>query len=871
MAKKNGTRTIVVAGDVTMDWNIATTQTARGAASSWSPEISSSLFWQRGGAAQLADIMEAVSATLPEGEQYAVRQADVPCSGVFPFDRQYHHSLTMWAPFPYRTDALKEKKAWRVDRFLGLDRGKPDNASLVIPAAESPDRLVVLDDGGLDFRHQTPLWQPLLAPGKPDWILLKMAKPVAQGPLWDELLRKHAGRVVVITTVNDLRQTAIQVSRNISWERTAQDVCWELTYNPQVNSLSRCAAVIVSFYAAGAILLTRSSGNKLDATLFFDPFCMEGEWERRHPGQIVGYTSCLTAAVARQMMLAPQAPDLPRAIQSGVAAMRLLHADGFAARGGAINEINLRLPIAEVVKEIEKDAAPLSVAAIQDPARYLVAPPSATEPPPAQPAFWTILEDRQTQSLEVIARLIVEKGYDAALRQVPIGKFGYLVTVDRREIEALHSVQSLMTEYCRCDQSKPLSVAVFGPPGSGKSFGVKQVARSILGDKPTVLTFNLSQFNHPEELYAALHQVRDKCLTGEIPLVFWDEFDTPLNGQPLGWLRYLLAPMQDGAFQEGQLVHPIGRCIFVFAGGTSPSMAAFGADLGDEQKRAAKLPDFVSRLRGFLNVLGPNPQDGAGRDPFFILRRALLLRSLLEQGAPQIVHNKVVDIDPGILRAFLNTRIYRHGARSMESIIGMSTLADRSAFERSSLPSEEQLDLHVDAGDFLALVRQIELEGELLEKLAQAAHEVFCDGLKASGYRYGAETDEKKKTHSNLLPYDELPEEEKEQNRLNVRDIPAKLSAAGYRMRPARSHERPFNFPGTDLDTLSRLEHARWVTAKLNAGWQYAPQTDRERKEHASLVPWEQLSEGEKEKDRQLVRGIPQIVAKAGFAIERAG
>jgi hypothetical protein len=96
----------------------------------------------------------------------------------------------------------------------------------------------------------------------------------------------------------------------------------------------------------------------------------------------------------------------------------------------------------------------------------------------------------------------------------------------------------------------------------------------------------------------------------------------------------------------------------------------------------------------------------------------------------------------------------------------------------------------VEARDFLALVRQIELEGDLLEKLAVAAHEVFCDGLKRKGYRYGARTDAKQKTHSSLLPYAELPEDEKEQNRLNVRDIANKLSQGGYLMRPARSHER---------------------------------------------------------------------------------
>lgn len=40
-------------------------------------------------------------------------------------------------------------------------------------------------------------------------------------------------------TVNDLRGTEVQISRELSWERTAQDLAWELVHNPRVNGLSR--------------------------------------------------------------------------------------------------------------------------------------------------------------------------------------------------------------------------------------------------------------------------------------------------------------------------------------------------------------------------------------------------------------------------------------------------------------------------------------------------------------------------------------------------------------------------------------------------------------------------------------------------------
>ncbi len=245
------------------------------------------------------------------------------------------------------------------------------------------------------------------------------------------------------------------------------------------------------------------------------------------------------------------------------------------------------------------------------------------------------------------------------------------------------------------------------------------MAKSLLPGQIEPITFNLSQFDSADDLISALHQVRDIGLSGKIPLVFWDEFDTSLGETPLGWLRYFLAPMQDGKFQEGQISHPIGRAIFVFAGGTSSSMAEFDKGM-DEDFKSAKGPDFVSRLKGYINVLGPNPVKGSSGDPYFIIRRAILLRSSLKRSTPQLFEKhggkELLNIDRGVLRALLKIGKYKHGARSIESLFAMSQLTGKTDFERSCLPSESQLDLHVDGKSFLSLVQQVELEGEMLEK-----------------------------------------------------------------------------------------------------------------------------------------------------------
>jgi hypothetical protein len=339
---------------------------------------------------------------------------------------------------------------------------------------------------------------------------------------------------------------------------------------------------------------------------------------------------------------------------------------------------------------------------------------------------WTILDvahEGKDDVLKKLAKHIVSCGLGdeeiynklrAPIREFGRVEGGKLTTIHRNEIESLTQISSLIEEYVgRPKQRTPLSIAVFGTPGSGKSFAIRAVAESLTGDgKPTDLTFNLSQFTSPDSIVNALHQVRDVALSGSVPLVFWDEFDTELGGKSLGWLRYFLAPMEDGKFQEGPVTHNIGQAVFVFAGGTSHSM--------DEFKKHAlsaapevKSKDFTSRLKGYVDIA---PLDHPGSGLFLgykrdvVLRRALLLRAALLRAARTLLEDrdpgprKYIDIDSGVLDAFMLVSRYKYGARSMESIVRMSMFTGKKMFERSSLPPASQLELHVNAKEFLNLV-----------------------------------------------------------------------------------------------------------------------------------------------------------------------
>lgn len=54
---------------------------------------------------------------------------------------------------------------------------------------------------------------------------------------------------------------------------------------------------------------------------------------------------------------------------------------------------------------------------------------------------------------------------------------------------------------------------------------------------------------------------------------------------------------------------------------------------------------------------------------------------------------------------------------------------------------------------------------ELVEEMAKNVHEVWAETRIKQGWTYGAERNDERKTHPCLVPYEELPEEEKDYDR----------------------------------------------------------------------------------------------------------
>ena len=88
----------------------------------------------------------------------------------------------------------------------------------------------------------------------------------------------------------------------------------------------------------------------------------------------------------------------------------------------------------------------------------------------ADPNYWCILQDLAQAGIEKAAFNYVLAGRDHALDRVPVGKFRYLKTLDRSEIESFRSIKNLIGEYLASPGTDhPLSIAVFGAPRFGEN------------------------------------------------------------------------------------------------------------------------------------------------------------------------------------------------------------------------------------------------------------------------------------------------------------------------------------------------------------------------------------------------------------------
>ncbi len=148
-----------------------------------------------------------------------------------------------------------------------------------------------------------------------------------------------------------------------------------------------------------------------------------------------------------------------------------------------------------------------------------------------------------------------------------------------------------------------------------------------------------------------------------------------------------------------------------------------------------------------------------------------------------------------------------------------------------------------------------------LVELAKAIHSDYCQKARERG--------ENQESNPALRPWADLPPTLQSANLAQAEDIPSKLEALGYEIvssggsTPSSIHISP-----DMLESLARTEHDRWMAEKIRTGWIYAPQRDNTKLHHPLLIPFHDLPEAEKEKDRAVVRHIPALLSKAAYRVK---
>jgi len=154
-----------------------------------------------------------------------------------------------------------------------------------------------------------------------------------------------------------------------------------------------------------------------------------------------------------------------------------------------------------------------------------------------------------------------------------------------------------------------------------------------------------------------------------------------------------------------------------------------------------------------------------------------------------------------------------------------------------------------------------------LPTLAAAIHEHYRAQAKREGWSMKYD-----------VPYADLPPDLQSANLAAARRIPAVLAAAGLRIvsedeaagaKVALSETEALAILEAHIEAAALAEHDGWMAEKIESGWKYGPERDDPAKIHPSIIPYEELSEVEKEKDRSAVRNYPAMVRRAGMGVER--
>lgn len=91
-----------------------------------------------------------------------------------------------------------------------------------------------------------------------------------------------------------------------------------------------------------------------------------------------------------------------------------------------------------------------------------------------------------------------------------------------------------------------------------------------------------------------------------------------------------------------------------------------------------------------------------------------------------------------------------------------------------------------------------------------------------------------------------------------------------YLPRPIDTTQVVLDEPLSELiELLARNTHEIWASQRIADGWTYGKERNDLLKEHPGLVPYEELSESEKEYDRNTAAGVIKTLLTLNYTITK--
>lgn len=479
---------IVVAGDVNIDWyfwkrasDSNTDETIH-----WKLYDGLNMCPQIGGALLLSDMLK--ESTVRNDRIKIIDQkpknSDQPKSTDLDLlndpSKTLHTNIKLDLFPDWKSDS--KKQVYRVKTFLGFTTPKnyfkpatsaknkdyPDTLEIA-EDDEKADFVVILDVGN-GFRDTREKWPKAIIEEKRKPIIIHyMNLPLFKGDLWEHVKQYHSQKLILILNAEDLRKLGANISRSLSWEKTALEFLWEMNTNTALAEIKNLPNVIVRFGLEGAIHYNGKDRN-ISSKLYFDPSSVEGGfWDSKKFGVMKGISAVFVSSLTSKLISNFDDGEISdKGIKEGIEFgllksrefMRKGHGNEFMRKGYGNKEKNNEKLDPEFFSQISKNLFKLEKEDDQEGNDHIecVELPHAecyTEP---DPIFWSILKEKTkgiNQDLVEFAVKIVIEG-SSVLKCYPAGYFGKLTTVDRAEIESYRSIMNIMEGYINSEKHQGL-------------------------------------------------------------------------------------------------------------------------------------------------------------------------------------------------------------------------------------------------------------------------------------------------------------------------------------------------------------------------------------------------------------------------------